>query len=222
MNLMRSFSAALALIAVVVTPVLAQDAPQSAKRAAGPQIMKTFGGWDVRCFNASTPAPCDVWEAIAFKKGGNLAVSVSVVYVPSQNRHLMQFIVPLGVDIAKGAKLAQEQIKPLLNDDAEPELYRTYGHACHVAGDDIRAGEAYADATFLSGRPQDALGQLKRLLDRNDLDYYARARIEARIAEFTPIALEMQRRNLPQAGDKPDNGDSGQLGLHACAGDSCM
>mgnify|MGYP001547026001 CR=1 FL=1 len=120
------------------------------------------------------------------------------------------------------AKLAQEQIKPLLNDDAEPELYRTYGHACHVAGDDIRAGEAYADATFLSGRPQDALGQLKRLLDRNDLDYYARARIEARIAEFTPIALEMQRRNLPQAGDKPDNGDNGQLGLHACAGDSCM
>lgn len=105
MNLMRSFSAALALIAVVATPVLAQDAPQPAKRATGPQIMKTFGGWDVRCFNAATPAPCDVWEAIAFKKGGNLAVSVSVVYVPSQNRHLMQFIVPLGVDIAKGAKL---------------------------------------------------------------------------------------------------------------------
>src|SRR5262249_585166 len=106
MNLMRSFSAALALIAVAATPVLAQDAQQqAAKRPTGPQIMKTFGGWDVRCFNVATAAPCDVWEAIAFKKGGNLAVSVSVVYVPSQNRHLMQFIVPLGVDIAKGAKL---------------------------------------------------------------------------------------------------------------------
>lgn len=120
------------------------------------------------------------------------------------------------------AKLAQEQIKPLLDDDSEPELYRTYGHACHVAGDDIRAGEAYADATFLSGRPQDALGQLKRLSERKDLDYYARARIEARIAEFTPIALEMQRRNLPQAGDKPNgNGDGSQLGFHACAADEC-
>lgn len=106
MKSMRNFSAALALIGLATTPVLAQDAQQqAAKRPAGPQIMKTFGGWDVRCFSASTAAPCDVWEAIAFKKGGNLAVSVSVVYVPSQNRHLMQFIVPLGVDVAKGAKL---------------------------------------------------------------------------------------------------------------------
>jgi invasion protein IalB len=105
MKFMRRFSAALSLVALAVTPVLAQEGQQPAKRPAGPQVMKTFGGWDVRCFPTSTPAPCDVWEAIAFKKGGNLAVSVSVVYVPSQNRHLMQFIVPLGVDIPKGAKL---------------------------------------------------------------------------------------------------------------------
>lgn len=120
------------------------------------------------------------------------------------------------------AKLAQEQLKPLLDDDSEPELYRTYGHASHLAGDDIRAGEAYADATFLSGRPQDALGQLQRLTERKDLDYYARARIEATIAQITPIALEMQRRNLPQEGDKPDNGDGSQLGFHACGSDSCQ
>ena len=106
MKSMRIVSAALALVALAVSPVLAQDAAQqAAKKAAGPQVMKTFNGWDVRCFPVSTPAPCDVWEAIAFKKGGNLAVSVSVVYVPSQNRHLMQFIVPLGVDVQKGAKL---------------------------------------------------------------------------------------------------------------------
>jgi invasion protein IalB len=105
MKSMRSLTAALALIALGLTPVLAQDAQQPAPKKTGPQIMKTFGGWDVRCFPVSTPAPCDVWEAIAFKKGGNLAVSVSVVYVPSQNRHLMQFIVPLGVDVQKGARL---------------------------------------------------------------------------------------------------------------------
>ena len=122
---------------------------------------------------------------------------------------------------AESARLAQEQLKPLLDDDSEPELYRTYGHASHLAGDDIRAGEAYADATFLAGRPQDALGQLQRLTERKDLDYYARARIEATIALITPIALEMQRRNLPQAGDKPDDGSS-QLGFHACGGDSCL
>src|SRR6185312_16282404 len=120
------------------------------------------------------------------------------------------------------AKTAQGLLKPMLDDNSEPELYRTYGHACHVAGDDIRAGEAYADATFLAGRPQDALGQLQRLVERKDLDYYSRARIEATIAQITPIALEMQRRNLPQAGDKPDNGNGSQLGFHACSGDSCQ
>ncbi len=104
MKSLRSFSTALALLALGLTPVLAQD-QQPAKRPAGPQVIKTFGGWDVRCFPVSTPAPCDVWEAIAFKKGGALAVSISVVYVPSQNRHLMQLIVPLGVDVSKGAKL---------------------------------------------------------------------------------------------------------------------
>jgi invasion protein IalB len=105
MKTMRSFSAALVAVALAVTPVLAQDAQQPAKRSSGPQVMKTFGGWDVRCFPVSTPAPCDIWEAIAFKKGGNLAVSISIVYVPSQNRYLTQLIVPLGVDLGKGAKL---------------------------------------------------------------------------------------------------------------------
>lgn len=123
---------------------------------------------------------------------------------------------------AADAKTAQGLLKPLLNDNSGPELYRTYGHACHVAGDDVRAGEAYADATFLAGRPQDALGQLQRLSERKDLDYYSRARIEATIAQITPIALEMQRRNLSQTGDKPDDGSGNQLGLHACGGTACQ
>ncbi len=67
--------------------------------------MKTFSGWDVRCYPVQTPAPCDMWEAIAFKKGGALAVSVSIVFVPSRNEHLLQFVVPLGIDLPKGAKL---------------------------------------------------------------------------------------------------------------------
>jgi invasion protein IalB len=49
-----------------------------------------------------------MWEAVAFKKGGQLAVSVSIVYVPSQDRHLLQFVVPLGIDIPKGAKLVTD------------------------------------------------------------------------------------------------------------------
>ncbi|MGH8215127.1 MAG: M48 family metalloprotease [Rhodanobacteraceae bacterium] len=124
-----------------------------------------------------------------------------------------------------GAKVAQGLLKPLLDDDSEPALYETYGHACHVAGDDVHAGIAYADATYLSGRAADALDQLHRLLDRKDLDYYTRAQIDARIAQITPIVLEIRRRHLDR-GDNYDNqlqGGGLRTGLRfgACAGIEC-
>lgn len=128
------------------------------------------------------------------------------------------------------AKTTQGLLKPLLNDDSEPSLYATYGHACHVAGDEVHAGIAYADATFLSGHAADALDQLHRLLNRKDLDYYTRAQIDSRIAQITPIVLEIRRRHLDQdqngddsnslqGGSSPDR----QTGLHfgVCAGASC-
>jgi predicted Zn-dependent protease len=124
------------------------------------------------------------------------------------------------------AKTAQGLLKPLLNDDSEPSLYATYGHACHVAGDEVHAGIAYADSTFLSGHAADALDQLHRLLKRKDLDYYTRAQINSRIAQITPIVLEIRRRHLDQ--DQDQNGESASLqppqtGLHfgACAGATC-
>ena len=124
------------------------------------------------------------------------------------------------------AKTAQGLLRPLLNDDSEPSLYATYGHACHVAGDEVHAGLAYADATFLSGHAADALDQLHRLLKRKDLDYYTRARIDARIAEITPIVLEIRRRRRgqPEDGDASLRSTSNPGGLHfnACAGVACL
>ena len=126
------------------------------------------------------------------------------------------------------AKTAQALLKPLLNDDSEPSLYAAYGHACHVAGDDVHAGIAYADATFLSGHAADALDQLHRLLKRPDLDYYTRAQIDARIAQVTPIVLEIRRRHLDQ--DQNDSNSllspslpNRQTGFRfgACAGVAC-
>jgi predicted Zn-dependent protease len=122
------------------------------------------------------------------------------------------------------AKSAQALLKPLLNDASEPSLYAAYGHACNVAGDVVHAGIAYADATFLSGHAADALDQLHRLLKRSDLDYYTRAPINSRIAQITPIVLEIRRRHL----DQDQNGDNDSLqprqdGLRfgACAGAAC-
>ncbi len=113
----RLAGATLAAVIVGATAASAQDADQQApKKQITPTVMKTFGGWDVRCYPVSTPAPCDMWEAIAFKKGGQLAVSVSIVYVPSRDDHLLQFIVPLGVDLAKGAKI----VSPSYSSDTWP------------------------------------------------------------------------------------------------------
>ena len=65
-----------------------------------------------------------------------------------------------------------------------------------MAGDPVRAGEAYAEAAYLNGRPEQALIQLQNLKKRDDLDFYARARIDARIAAITPEVLELRRQGI--------------------------
>ena len=50
----------------------------------------------------------------------------------------------------------------------------------------------------------DALNQLAGLMKREDLDYYQRARIEARMAAITPVVLEMQRQGVRPEEQRPD------------------
>jgi predicted Zn-dependent protease len=92
---------------------------------------------------------------------------------------------------------AQAVLRPLLNRSKDdPVFQKTFARASEVAGDTIRAGEAYAEAEFLNGRPERALVQLNTLLKRDEVDYYARARIEARIAAITPTVLELRRQGV--------------------------
>lgn len=105
------------------------------------------------------------------------------------------------------AKLAQKILRPqVTNDDEDPDLQSVFARACELAGNRVRAGEAHAEAAYLNGRAEDALNQLKDLTKRSDLDYYQRARIEARIAEITPVVLELRRRKI-----RPE--DQGKLAL---------
>ena len=101
------------------------------------------------------------------------------------------------------ARMAANLLRPLLDNASEPEIYSTYARASDKAGDSVRAGEAFADASYYAGRPFDAMEQLKRLLKRDDLDYYARVRIQARITELTPLVLELHKRKI-QTEDNPD------------------
>ena len=73
---------------------------------------------------------------------------------------------------------------------------RTFARASEIAGDPVRAGEAWAESALLGGRAEQALLQLNTLRKRDDLDYYARARIDARIAAITPLVLELRRQGI--------------------------
>lgn len=103
----------------------------------------------------------------------------------------------LQVNDTASAKQAQALLRPqLASNDEDPQLQTVFARACELAGDPVRAAEAHADAAYLNGRAEDALNQLKRLAKRTDMDYYQRARIEARIAQMTPIVLELRRRKI--------------------------
>ncbi len=99
----------------------------------------------------------------------------------------------------KHALQAAELLKPLLSDADEPQIFQTYARASEIAGNKVDAGEAWANASYLSGRPFDAMEQLKRLLDNEDMNYYQRARIQADVNQLRPILLELQKRNVKTA-----------------------
>jgi len=92
---------------------------------------------------------------------------------------------------------AQAILRPLLGTASDdPVFQETFARASEIAGDPVRAGEAWAEAAYLNGRPEQALVQLNTLRKRDDVDYYARARIDARIAAITPTVLELHRQGV--------------------------
>jgi beta-barrel assembly-enhancing protease len=98
---------------------------------------------------------------------------------------------------AAAGKRAQAVLRPLFSSAADdPVFQQTFARASEIAGDNVRAGEAYAEAAYLNGRPEQALVQLNTLKKRGDVDYYARSRIDARIAAITPTVLELRRQGV--------------------------
>lgn len=111
------------------------------------------------------------------------------------------------------ARHAQTLLRPLVERyPADPDLQSTYGHSCELAGDKVRAAEAYAEAAFLNGHAEDALNQLKSLSKQPGLTFYQRSRVDARIAELTPQVLALRKRGAPDpVADSP-----GSLSLGCC------
>lgn len=115
---------------------------------------------------------------------------------------------------AAQGRRAQEVLRPLMiAGSSDISLQRSFARASELAGDPVRASEAHAEAAYLSGRAEDALIQLQTLKERDDLDYYQRSRIDSRIAELTPLVLELRRRGERPGSRLSDQADAQGLGF---------
>jgi predicted Zn-dependent protease len=102
---------------------------------------------------------------------------------------------------AAGTRSSGEQAmavtRPLLvRHGNDPSTQAIFARACELAGEETRALEAHAEVALYTGRPYDAMEQLKRLLERPGVDYYLRARVEARIEELKPYMAELERQRV--------------------------
>ncbi|HTD28421.1 MAG TPA: M48 family metalloprotease [Xanthomonadaceae bacterium] len=122
--------------------------------------------------------------------------------MPGNRGVILTYATTLGeMGTAEAGRRAQAVLRPLMADGGDdPDFQQVYARASELAGDTGRASESYAMVAYLNGRAEDALNQLEALKRRDDIDYYQRARVEARIAELTPVVLEMHKRGV-HAGD---------------------
>jgi predicted Zn-dependent protease len=151
------------------------------------------------------------YEAVLHRMPGNRGVILSYAQALGE------------IGTAEAGRRAQSILRPLIADSNEDPIFQqTFARASELAGDTVRASEAYAEAAFLNGRAQDALGQLEALKRRSDLDYYQRSRIEARIAVMTPIVLEMRKDGVrPADADRQQQVTQPRTGLSVTSNRTC-
>ncbi|MGD8346222.1 MAG: tetratricopeptide repeat protein, partial [Lysobacterales bacterium] len=93
---------------------------------------------------------------------------------------------------AEPAETAAGILRDQLRDHADdPRLYELYARSANIAGNEVRALEAIAESYYLRGGVHEAAMQLQELTRRDDLDYYQRSRITARIKELRLELAEM-------------------------------
>jgi predicted Zn-dependent protease len=105
---------------------------------------------------------------------------------PGNHAISMQYAQALlkGQDGGQAQTAAVVMRQQLLTHPQDPTLYELYARSANIAGDRVRAKEAIAESYYLRGGVHEAAMQLQELAAREDLDYYERARITARINEL--------------------------------------
>lgn len=88
-------------MALCASAALAQDQPPAAAPQT-PTDVKGIGDWTVRCFSVVSTSPCEMYEEMDDKNTRQRILGISIAFIPSADRHLIQIAVPLGVSIPKG------------------------------------------------------------------------------------------------------------------------
>ena len=100
-----------------------------------------------------------------------------------------------GQDARRAETAAVLLRKQLLTHPDDPLLFELYARSANIAGNSVRAKEAIAESYYLRGSMHEAAMQLQALADSEDLDYYQRARITARITE---LRMELAKLGLDE------------------------
>jgi invasion protein IalB len=105
MKTVHSLFGAFAGVMLASGVAMAQDAaPQPGAPAQQPRPdVKTVGDWFVRCFPVQSPSPCDVYQELDDPRTRQRVLSISLAYIPSMDRHVVQITVPLEISVPKGA-----------------------------------------------------------------------------------------------------------------------
>jgi len=94
----------------------------------------------------------------------------------------------------ENAALAAEILRERMRREPDNvRLSELLAHAADRAGDPVRAAEAVATNYYQRGGLPQAIEQLERVLGRDDLDYYDRARISARLDRLRVERLRLMR-----------------------------
>jgi beta-barrel assembly-enhancing protease len=99
-------------------------------------------------------------------------------------------------DAENARKAAEILRRHLRRHPGDLPMTELYARAADRAGEPVRATEALAESYYMRGGVKEAIEQLERTIRRDDLDYYQRARINARLDELRSEELRLTgRRN---------------------------
>ncbi|QKK03172.1 MAG: M48 family metallopeptidase [Pseudomonadota bacterium] len=94
-------------------------------------------------------------------------------------------------DPARAARAGGILRQYLRHHENDVEMTELYARAADRAGQSVRAAEALAESYAMRGAVKEAIIQLERVSKRDDLDYYQRARVNARMEQLRAERLRL-------------------------------